>query len=212
MKKILLPAALIFTCFSVAAQVDRAETLQNLESSAVSGQVQGITARLRNASRLFKDKDDLTSVIMVIPADSIVDVLAADSAFLKVGYEGNEGFIYASQAEVIRPEKVTKPAPLGQPQPQAKLEMKRIEPNSGRHAPDRYTYLVNKYGQPIASKLNGGKIWKGMSAGMVEDAWGNPRKINRMISNSDETKEEWVYTHYWLSFHNGVLIGWGPMK
>jgi hypothetical protein len=211
MKKIFLPALLLCLCICVSAQDNKTEMLQNLEGNNVAPQDQGITAKLKNASRLFKDKDDLTSVIMVIPADSIVEVLDSDSSFLRVWYEDNEGYIYANQAIVNRPEKVTKPAPIQEQQSQANLEMKRIEPKQGR-TPDRYTYLANKYSAPIADKLYGGKIWRGMSNEMVEDAWGNPKKINRIISGSNDTKEEWVYTHYWLSFSNGVLIGWGPMK
>jgi hypothetical protein len=64
----------------------------------------------------------------------------------------------------------------------------------------------------MGTKLYEGKVWRGMTADQVQDAWGNPRKINRLISNSNDTKEEWVYSKYWLSFRNGVLAGWGPVK
>ncbi len=209
MKKVFLPAAFFLIIFSVSAQEDKSQTLQNLERNTAV-QDQGLTAKLKYASRLFRYKDDLTSVIMIIPADSIVGVLAADTSFLKVTYEGNEGFIYAHQADIIKPEKVTKPAPLREQQAQAGLPMKRIEPK--REGPDRYTYLANKYGPSMGTKLYEGKVWRGMTADQVQDAWGNPRKINRLISNSNDTKEEWVYSKYWLSFRNGVLTGWGPVK
>jgi hypothetical protein len=211
MKNLFLPALLLIICVSAAAQDNKNKLLQDLEENNAGQQDQGITARLKYASRLFKDKDDLTSVIMVIPADSTVEVLDSDSTFLRVSYEDNEGYIRDDQAEIIRPERVTKPALAEEQQPQSGLQMQRIEPKQGR-TPDRYTYLANKYGAPTAGKMYGGKIWKGMSDEMVEDAWGNPKKINRTISTGNDTREEWVYTHYWLSFRNGVLVGWGPVK
>lgn len=212
MKKILLASVLILVFLSVSAQDNKTQILQNLESTSVSPQDVGITATLKNASRLFKDKDDLTSVIMVMPADSTVEVLASDSTFLRVSFEGNEGYIYTSQANINKPVKVTKPAPLQEQQAQASLPLERIEPKPQGRVPDRYSYLANKYGRPMASKLYAGKVWRGISAEMVQDAWGNPRKINRLISNSSETREEWIYTRYWLSFRNSVLIGWGQVK
>lgn len=212
MKKIYFTFILALLFISVSAQDNKIQTLQNLEGTSVSGQDQGITAKLKYASRLFKDKDDLTSVIMVVPADSTVEVLASDSTFLRVSYEGNEGFIYSHQAEINRPFRVTKPAPLARQQSQAGMSFKRIEPKTEGRAPDRYTYLASKYGPSMGTRLYEGKVWKGMKAEMVQDAWGSPRKINRVISNSNETEEQWFYNRYWLSLRNGIVVGWGAVK
>jgi len=52
------------------------------------------TGKLTNSSRLFASKDDLTSVIVIIPADSVVTVLDSDSTYLHVVYDDNEGYIF----------------------------------------------------------------------------------------------------------------------
>jgi len=159
MKKIFLPAVFSLIFLSVSGQDNKTQMLQNLESTNASSQDQGITAKLKNAARLFKDKDDLTSVIMIIPADSIVELLAVDSTFFRVSYEGNEGFIYSDQAVVNSPEKVRKPLPIQEQQAQARVPMTRIEPR--QQGPDRYSYLANKYGPSTGSKLYQGKVWRG---------------------------------------------------
>lgn len=51
------------------------------------------------------------------------------------------------------------------------------------------------------------KIWKGMTADMVLDSWGNPREINRVISGND-IKEEWLYNTSLLYIENDVLVNW----
>lgn len=58
------------------------------------------TAILKSATRLFADKEDLTSVIFVIPAETEVDVLGADSMYLRVVYEDTEGFILKRHAQI----------------------------------------------------------------------------------------------------------------
>ncbi len=56
------------------------------------------SATLKSASRLFGDKNDLTSVILVIPSGSEVDVLGADSTYLHVVFDENEGYIFRRHA------------------------------------------------------------------------------------------------------------------
>ena len=75
----------------------------------------------------------------------------------------------------------------------------------------RFTYLENKYGTNVAARINAGKIWKGMNGEMVRDSWGNPEKINRVIS-SNTVKEDWTYKSTMLYFENNRLVNWGPRK
>ena len=98
MKKLLFTSFLLFTLISVNAQGSRTALLQDLEKSQSSKQVQQVTATLKSASRLFGEKDDLTSVILIIPSGSVVNVLGSDSTYFKVDFEENEGYIFKRHA------------------------------------------------------------------------------------------------------------------
>jgi hypothetical protein len=217
--KTLLFSSLFLLFFTLAfPQNDRTQVLQDLENQQVAVQDTGLTATLKSASRLFRDKDDLTSVIIVIPADSVVSVLDADSVYYHVVYEDLAGYIYASQASINRPVRVTKPALASdqQAQVQARTGVPVQEGQSANQGDqsrtvDRYSYLVGKYGVSIGSRLYDGKIWRGMTSEMVQDSWGSPRKINRLISG-DNLKEEWIYSRYWLFFRNSMLTDWGKTR
>jgi hypothetical protein len=75
----------------------------------------------------------------------------------------------------------------------------------------RFTYLENKYGTSMAARLIAGKIWKGMTTDMVQDSWGSPKKIKRVISGNI-VKEDWFFNNSWLYFENDTLIEWGPAR
>jgi hypothetical protein len=165
-------------------------------------QQQSGTATMKSSGRLFAMKDDLTSVIMIVPVDSTVTVLGSDSTYLHVVFQNNEGYILKKQAVMDKqPAKKTVQQQTAQPQ------------NSGvqDQGQSRFSYLENKYGSSMAARLNSGKIWKGMNAGMVNDSWGGPQKINRVI-DGNTIKEEWIYNNTWLYFENSNLVDWGPVK
>jgi hypothetical protein len=46
---------------------------------------------------------------------------------------------------------------------------------------------------------------------MVNDTWGSPQKINRVISGNT-VKEEWIYKNTWLYIEDDILREWGPVK
>ncbi len=204
MKKLIFLGTFLFIIAFAYPQVTKTDVLQDFEKNQAAEQQIVTTATLRSASRLFKDKDDLTSVIMVIPQDSVVDVLGSDSTFIHVVFEGNEGYIYARHAEINKPVIIQLPAvqPEKYSQESRPVQKQKIS---------RYEYLENKYGPSMAGRLYEGKIWKGMSAQMVKDSWGSPKKINRVISGNI-VKEEWFYDNTWLHFQNSTLAGWGPVK
>jgi hypothetical protein len=203
MKKFIFFFLLIFIVVCVQAQVNRTEVLQNLEKSQPSGQDQTIIAILKSSSRLFGDKDDLTSVILIIPAGDTVDVSGSDSTYLHVTYRDNEGYIFKRQA-------VIKETPVyATRQSQAEGVQQEEQPVQQQQV-SRFTYLENKYGTNMAARLNQGKIWKGMTAEMVRDSWGNPVRINRVIGNS--IQEEWIYRNTWLYIQNNTLMEWGPIR
>jgi hypothetical protein len=210
MKRIIFSGIIFFMFFTVNSQVAKTDVLQDLEKSQPAVQATVTTATLKSASRLFKDKDDLTSVIMVIPQDSVVDVLPGSyDTFLHVIFEGNEGYIYARHAEISKTKALEKPvAPQSSAQEQS--QDKETRPVQ-RQAISRYEYLENKYGTSLAIKLFEGKIWKGMHSQLVKDSWGSPKKINRVISGNI-VKEEWIYGKTWLYFQNSTLAEWGAVK
>jgi hypothetical protein len=204
MKNLLIFTLMIIGALPIKAQADKTDVLQNLENKSVVNQFVTPTATLKSSSRLFKTKDDLTSVIMIIPSGSKVNILDSDSAYLHVVFEENEGFILTRHA-VIDKTPVNKPQTIEQPQPEV-----QVQPGQ-KQVMSRLSYLENKYGSNIASKIVAGKIWKGMNAEMVTDSWGIPQKINKVTGGSIR-KEEWIFKNTWLYFENNTLTEWGPLN
>ena len=210
MKRILSLTLIVIGAISLNAQPNEIDKLQSPkqnqpvnQSITLSVQDTVVTATLKSASRLFADKNDITSVIVIIPADSIVEVLGSDSTYLHVVYQNNEGFIFKHQANINQVVEVNQNA-QSQNTDQNNQQVQEQQQN-------RFSYLENKYGSNLAARLNAGKIWKGMSAEMVNDSWGTADKINRIISGN-VIKEEWIYRTTWLYFENNTLLEWGPVK
>jgi hypothetical protein len=179
-----------------------------LSSGLIIAQTVTQTATLKMSSRLFETKNDLTTVILVVPKGSVVTLLDSDSTYLHVIYEEDEGYIFRRHADINAatpaPAVAEEPAvqPQQQPDQQAQPQQEEVS---------RFTYLENKYGKNVAAKLMSGKIWKGMGSEMIEDSWGAPKKINRVISGNI-VKEEWIYKNTWLYIENDILRQWGPIR
>ena len=86
MKYLLATILLASAFYNVNAQETRSRILEDLERNKTTNQEiqSAYTATIKSATRLFEDKNDLTSVITVIPSVSEVDVLGADSTYLRV--------------------------------------------------------------------------------------------------------------------------------
>jgi len=203
MKKAILISTMLLIIIAVKAQVNKANVLQDLEKNQPPQQDQQVTATLKYASRLFHDKEDLTSVILIIPYDSVVDVLDSDSTYLQVAFEDNEGYIYKKDAVINKAPAMATSAVQLEPANQ-------VEQPAEQAQVSRFTYLENKYGTNMAATLTAGKIWKGMSSDMVKDSWGAPLRINRVIGSI--IKEEWIFKNTWLYLENDRLVDWGPVK
>src|SRR5674536_57764 len=115
MKKILFISFLIAGTIPLMSQTNKVDKLQALEQYQSVNQKVTITAKLKSSSRLFGAKDDLTSVILIIPADSTVTVLDSDSTYLHVVYEENEGFIYKRQTVLDKTPVITQQYIQSQP-------------------------------------------------------------------------------------------------
>jgi len=208
MEKLFSLLLLLSLTFSVPAQNNRSVVLQDLEKNQATDQNVTSSATLKSASRLFADKNDLTSVILVIPSGSEVEVLAADSTHLHVVFDENEGYIlrrHAVMNEVSVASRTTSQTR------QNVQEAEPQEPQQQQQRVSRFSYLEYKYGSNMAAILVAGKIWKGMTAEMVRDSWGKPLKINRVITGNT-IKEEWIYKSTWLYLENDILYNWGPVK
>jgi len=204
-------SAIIFSIFvTVKSQVARTDVLQDLEKNQSPAQNAVTTATLKSASRLFRDKNDLTSVITVLPKGTVVDVLPGTyDTFMQVAFAGEEGYVYSKDAEISK----TIPSSLSAA-PRQNAQKEAGSQASGpvqKQVNGRYEYLVNKYGSSVGSRLYERKIWKGMSSQLVKESWGSPAKINRVI-NGDEIREEWTYNKTRLYFRNSTLSDWGPAK
>jgi hypothetical protein len=203
MKKLISITCLMFFIIIVRAQGNKSDVLQFLEGSNQGKQDQNITATLKSASRLFGVKEDISSVIVIIPSGTVLNVLGSDSIYLNVSFEDNQGYIYRRDARIN-----TSPVAMNQPVKQENA-IQKDQPAEEKQV-SRFTYLENKYGTSMAARLGAGKIWKGMSGEMVRDSWGSPLKINRVIGNN--VREEWVYRNTWLFIENNTLVDWGPVK
>jgi len=203
MKKLLIFCSLVIFSFAANAQVDRSEVLRKIESNRTASQTRADSAIIKSPARLFAERENLASVIMVIPERSTVEVLGSDDTYYHVVFEGNEGYVYLNQAEIYKP--VRSVVPVAKQQPQVRQEV------PVRQRGDRLTYLENKYGVRIGNLLYEGKAWKGMTSDMVKDSWGSPRKIDRTISGN-VIKEQWFYRDTWLYIQNNVLAEWGRIK
>lgn len=172
-----------------------------LACSAKSQTQPAATATMKSSSRLFSMKDDLTSVILIVPVDSTVTVLGSDSTYYHVVFQDLEGYIFKKHA-VLDKTPVAKKTVQQQANP---VQQQQEQEQS------RFSYLENKYGTNMAVRLISGKIWKGMNSSMVNDSWGNAQKINRII-DGNIIKEEWTYINTWLYFENNTLLEWGAVK
>ena len=197
-------ALFLIGVLSLKAQTKKVDQLQALEQSQPASQNVVATATLKSASRLFATKDDLTSVILIIPADSVVMVLDSDSTYFHVVFEENEGYIFKRQA-VLDKIPVT-----NQQNVQSQPAVQETQPVQEQNQ-SRFSYLGNKYGSNLAARLMAGKIWKGMNSEMVSDSWGTAEKINRVISGN-VIKEEWIFKNTWLYFENNTLVEWGTVR
>jgi hypothetical protein len=153
---------------------------------------------------LFAAKDDLTTVIQIIPADSVVTVLDSDSTYLHVVFDQNEGYIFKRQA--VLDQTPSHNSQVRQSQA-VNIETQPVQDQQQ----SRLSYLENKYGSNMAVRLNAGKIWKGMNSDMVKDSWGVAEKVTRNV-NGNAIKEKWMYRSTWLYFENNTLLDWGPVK
>jgi hypothetical protein len=201
MKKFI--TASVFLLFSVIAfsQVNKTVVLEDLEKDKAADL--SITATLKSASRLFESREDLTSVILVIPKGSKVTITGSDSTYYKVIFDQDEGYIFKKDVviDTAPPSPATSPKTI-QAYQQSQTAEKQVS---------RLDYLENKYGPSLAAKLYERKIWKGMTAQMVRDSWGTPLKINRDIGET-QVREEWIYKSAWLYLENNTLVDWGPAK
>ncbi len=163
-------------------------------------------ASVNSPTRLFKDRDDLTSVIVVLPSGSMVEIIDTADSFLHVRYEGDLGYILTRHAGLVSlPADNTIMPVADEPGDTAS------EPQGNNETYGRLAYLTDKYGESTGKKIYERKLWKGMSGEMIIDSWGNPAKISRVISGNN-VREEWSYNKTWLFLSNDRLTEWGPAK
>ena len=181
-------------------------------------------ATTKGAVRLFGDKDDLTSVLTLIPDGSTVEVVTADSIYTRILFDGLDGFVRSDRLGELLPEaapvtvqmmpQADRPAdqqPVQQPQPQYQQEQPLPEEEQYYAPANRWEALVDKYGTDIGKRLYQHKVWKGITSDMARDSWGKPVQINRMYVDQS-VEEEWIYSKKYLYFRDGILVDWGPVK
>jgi len=156
MKKLIFSALFLSLAFIAQAQTKKTDVLQNLEKTNPAAQEGTVTATITSATRLFGAKDDLTTVIQIIPEGSTVSVLGSDSTYLHVVFEENDGYIFKRHAVIdkVQSEK-SKTNQIS--------TFVEAEPPVQAQQASHFTYLENKYGTTMAARLSAGKIWKGMN-------------------------------------------------
>lgn len=219
MKRIFLSLAAVLMVIIVinGQQISVLEQLENRQQVNRQPNM-GVT---RGAVRLFSDKDDLASVIMLIPKGSVVEILGTDGEYLRVMYQEHTGYLPVDKVEMkvvpdslqlkksgdVLPPPVSVTTRTGEQQ----AVVNRDNRGAARvSAENRLTYLEYKYGKDLAARMYAGKIWKGMTGEMVRDAWGEPDQVNRIVRNNT-AMEEWVYRGTWLLLEQGRLREWGAL-
>ncbi len=197
MKRAIIAAIAISVSVMVTgAQQNNLSTLERLENGSQVQQepVKGIT---KGGVRFYKEMDDLTSVIRIIPANTEVLVISKQGDYLQVKDGETIGYVEAAKITVNQ---VTPP-----------VQQQVVQQEVVQQQPDnRMTYLETKYGKSIAARIYAGKIWKGMTTEMVKDAWGEPDRVNNVVVKSVQM-QEMVYRSTWLLMEKGVLKEWGPV-
>ncbi|MRR22076.1 hypothetical protein EG830_03745 [bacterium] len=210
MKKVILFVLVLFAGLTMTAQ--------DLQKLATKGAV-----------RLFSDKDDLTSVLQIIPDGTVVEAISADTVFTLIRLGDLQGYVKSDRLTAALPV-VTTPQPVAatsQPAAQPAREAaaqpvsrpvqeampEQVAPDTQyRQVPtERYQALSEKYGAELGLKLYQHKVWKGITSDMARDSWGKPKQVNRMYVDAS-VDEEWIYSRSYLYFRDGVLIDWGPVK
>ncbi|MBE9509674.1 MAG: hypothetical protein IMY71_02250 [Bacteroidetes bacterium] len=180
--------------------------LNQLEQNSIKSNIQtevtdtsfksnGVTS---SGCRLYSDIGNLSSVITILPADTRIFIVDVMDEYYYIKTEVNQGFVKKSK---INPDQsfLKKPPEVLKQQDTATRFSNKLE------------YLRYTYGWETAQKIFDHKIWRNMTTNMVEDSWGRPDKISRLI-NSGRVKEEWFYPSTYLIFINGKLIDWGPVE
>jgi hypothetical protein len=207
MKRIFFSVLFLLAAVNLVAQVSKVDQLQNLEKSKSQ---ENRTATMKSAGRLFGAKDDLTTVIEVIPSGSAVTILDSDSTYYKVSYNDDQGYIFKRDAVIDNADLHDLKAARNMVS-QNQNELASDKPVENSSLASKRSYLINKYGDSMAKLLLAGKIWKGMTGDMVRDSWGAPVKISKTYEGNT-VKEEWDYNKTWLYLENDSLTDWGPIK
>lgn len=182
MKKNLLSVILLMSSLTfMNAQISDTD----VKSQLATGKI--ITATTTAATRLFSDYEDLSSVQLIVPTNSTVELIDIVDVYYKVKYNEDEGYILKRQASI---DKVTN--------------------LSAVISDERYDALMEKYDSDKAKAIYEHKIWKGMNGDMVADSWGDPKKKDKMIIGNI-VNETWQYTTTWLYFENDILSDWGEL-
>jgi len=196
MKRIFFAITCISLSIVLSGAVHPGSSAQSTNQEPVKGVTQG-------GVRLYKEMEDLTSVIRVIPANTEVVILSNHGEYFLVKDGDNTGYV---KKDKIATGQANPPVVQQQAvqQQEVKQEVVQQQPDS------RMTYLEAKYGKNIAVRIYAGKIWKGMTVDMVKDAWGEPDRINQVVVKSVKM-EEYIYRSTWLLMEKGTLKEWGPI-
>jgi hypothetical protein len=205
-KGIILAIIVAMPMFVATAGQERTDILERLESGSQIQQQQPLKGVTKGALRLFGEKDDLTSVILIVPNGSEVDILGNDGYYLRAKYDGSEGWLVSDKVTVLQTSQPVQQPIMQQQTNQPAQQVQSVQ----QQQVNRMTYLENKYGRSIANRMYAGKIWKGMTSEMVKDAWGEPDRVNRKVENSI-VREEMIYRGTWLLMEQGKLKEWGPI-
>jgi len=146
--------------------------------------------------RLFRDMDNISSVILYIPSGETVEVFEEIDNYYSAGYQGEKGYILKGKVK-----------PLNFSEPAGNSRVAKAPPPQKMNEKDRFAYLMSKYDRKTADALFKHQIWKGMSDTMAKDSWGAPLTMDRYLRR-DEKYEEWKYSKYVLVFYEGQLSEW----
>ena len=178
-------------------QLEQNSTKNNIRTEVTDTSFKS-NAVTSSACRLYSDIGNLSSVITIIPVDTRIFIVDIMDEYYYIKTEVNQGFVRKSK---INPDQSFFEKP-----PEVLNQQDTVTGFS-----NKLEYLRYTYGWETGQKIFDHKIWRNMTTNMVEDSWGRPDKINRLIK-SGQVKEKWFYPSTYLIFMNDRLIDWGPVE
>ncbi len=165
----------------------------------------------------------LSKITSTIPVGDEIMIVGFKSEFFIIKYKERLGFVHPYNIQMDdelskikeyysikekREDQLLQAKRMVEETKEREIHLENEKKNQTEKSKKLKEELTKKYGSIVAQKIMSGKIWIGMTSEMALDSWGEPKDINRTVTNYG-TNEQWVYSDKnFLYFENGKLTAW----